>query len=268
LRVWSSRRRRRRRAHAAPPRAPATPPPACRWAGAVAHPLATIAPTLRQECIALGRQLEKTLGAGAAGGGRGRGGDARAEPTVRLTFDADGNPLAAPSGETGVEGGVRSARRRPPPASTPLRYQIYEVSNSGALRVRGEFPKDINAAGAARVRPSAEAARAKRDPLGGGDALGDAWRELFESYSSGEPTNGHAHSRARLALALPFLSLFLARALALAHTAWLADALARTARVFEPARPRPRANCFPPRRHARPLARPNFKCATCFRARR
>ncbi|KAG8457218.1 hypothetical protein KFE25_010920 [Diacronema lutheri] len=143
-----------------------------------------------QECLALGRQLERTFA--RAGGASTRG------ATVALRFDAAGNPLpAAMRGADGAGAGVSGPPRARAPTGPPLSYRIYEVrqavegvragegDDSGgttALVVRGSFPKAVNARGS-HVRASADAARVSRDPLSA-DSLGDAWREVFESYST------------------------------------------------------------------------------------
>lgn len=150
-----------------------------------------------QECLALGRQLERTFsrsgsakgsGTRADSGMNGRGGPPEAE--VIVSYDAAGNP----TGRTEA----RPARRASRPA-TPLSYQIYEVRETAqpasssdvdaggggggtALVVRGSYPKQVNAQGST-VRTSAESARRTRDPLLA-DSLGDAWREVFEAYST------------------------------------------------------------------------------------
>jgi hypothetical protein len=121
-----------------------------------------------QECLALGKQLERTFGKG----GKSRA-SAPADSTLSLRFDADGNPVLTESGGGGG-GGANPVR------AGPLRYQIYEVTDDSLL-VRGSWPKPINAAGVG-VRKSAERARKARDPLAS-DSLGDAWREMFESYA-------------------------------------------------------------------------------------
>lgn len=131
--------------------------------------------TSLQECMALGRQLERTFSTS------GRSKRARGEREVTVAYDADGNPT--------MQEAQPEPRRpaRPAAGARELSYQIYEVRGGGgdgatALVVRGSYPKQVNAQGTV-VRPSAEKARGARDPLSE-ESLGDAWRELFEAYST------------------------------------------------------------------------------------
>ncbi|KAJ1622903.1 hypothetical protein T492DRAFT_1058988, partial [Pavlovales sp. CCMP2436] len=124
-----------------------------------------------QECLSVGKQLERTFAKRA-----GRGGGSGTASNLAITYDKAGNPVQR---ETGSGGSENAGRRSEP--SDSFSYQVYEVTGD-ALLVRGSYPKQVNAAGV-KVRASAESARSTRDPLKQ-EGLEDSWRELFESYSS------------------------------------------------------------------------------------